>query len=190
MDLADADTATAALPDVKILLERAKCLNDAIDAPGASNDEWFQRFASDTQYSAQLPRGTTTTTASKTPPFPQLLAAFDATVEHVATPAQKKMMMKEPRSGYNYNLTHFVGAMSQQQRRALKLALHADVELIIATARRNATDAEPKLFDGVVLASSSNSTADARTALDALNEEAQEQLHTLKRRIAALAHAD
>jgi hypothetical protein len=36
----------------------------------------------------------------------------------------------------------------------------------------------------------SASTAEARKALDALNDEAQQQLHALQRRIAALARAD
>ena len=111
MDLADTDAACASVLNVRCLLERAKSLNDAIDAPGASNDDWFQRVVSDTYYNEQL-HGTTKC-EDRPPAFPQLLAAFDAAVEKSATPAQKKKM-EEQKSGYNYNLTHFLGAMSQQ----------------------------------------------------------------------------
>ena len=160
MDLADADAACASVADAKGLLERAKTLIKTIDEP--NNHAWCPDkclfdLASDTFYSAQppgiiprgiiitMPRGIMSRAIMPRPPaFPQLLAAFEAAVAQVATPAQKTKKQ-------DYCGTDFLGHMSQHQRRALKLALGTDVELIIATARRNATDAVPKLFDGAPL---------------------------------------
>ncbi len=191
MDLANnMYDACASLPEVKVLLNSAKFLSKTIDQAednAARVDSHLYDVISSTDWSQQ-PRGTTTTTTKPLPAFQQLLAAFEATVDAVATPAQKKKRDSNPHKQFNYNLTNFLHRMSPQQRRALKLALHADTTAIIATARRNATDAVPKLFDGALLPSTS--TAEARKALDALYAEAQEQQSAIARRIAALNRAD
>ena len=146
-------------------------INCTVSAPG---DELLRDVASSTEYTGG--------TAEKKPAFPRLLAAFDAAVETVATKAEKKN--RDKRGFYYYTITNFLHRMSQDQRRELKLALHADAEAIIAAARRDATDGTPKLFDGEPLPSAS--TAEVRLKLGALYQEAQQQLHALQRRIAAL----
>jgi hypothetical protein len=148
-------------------------INCTVSAPG---DELLRDVASSTEYTAQGG------TAEKKPAFPRLLAAFDAAVETVATKAEKKN--RDKRGFYYYTITNFLHRMSQDQRRELKLALHADAEAIIAAARRDATDGTPKLFDGEPLPSAS--TAEVRLKLGALYQEAQQQLHALQRRITAL----
>ncbi len=190
MDLANnMHDASASLPDVKVLLNSAKFLSKTIDQAkdnAARVDSHLYDVISSTNFSQQ-PRGTTNTTKPLLA-FPQLLAAFEATVDAFATPAQKKKRDSNPHKQFNYNLTNFLHRMSAQQRGALKLALHADTAAIIATARFNATDALPKLFDGAPLPSAS--TAEARKALDALYAEAQEQKQAIARRIAALGCAE
>ena len=134
MDLSDADTACASVLHVRCLLERAKNLNDAIDTPDnyvARVDNYVFELASDTYYSEQ-PHGTTKR-EDRPPAFPRLLAAFEAAVEKVATPAQKKKRDDTTNAVvvFNYQLTHFLSRIIRshpQLLRALKLALHADVK--------------------------------------------------------------
>ena len=109
--------------------------------------------------------------------FPNLLAAFEASVP---PPAPKG----GARGEHNYKVTQFLRSMSQSERAALKLALDADVEGIIATVRGAATELT---FDGAPLPCAS--TTDTRAAIDALRNEASEQIDALKRRIAMLDKA-
>ena len=187
MDLSDFDAADTTA-DAARLLDHAKSLVLIIDTPDqvGAPDAKLCTLANDTFYTAQPP--STTDRARRPAPFPRLRDAFDAAIEQVATPAQKKNKQRDNNDSYNYNLTEFVRRMSPDQRLALKRALHDDVDAIIAAARRDATDATTKLFDGAPLPSAS--TADVRKALDALHTDAQQQLRALQHRIAALAHAD
>jgi hypothetical protein len=176
MDLFDYTNRTA---NAKHLLRGAANVMNAIDSPGT--DERLRNIASSTQYTAQ-PLGT----AEKAPAFPHLLAAFDAAVETVATKTEKKN--RDKNGFYYYTITNFLNRMSLDQRRELKLALHADADAIIAAAKRDATDGTPKFFDGVPLRSAT--TAEVRQDLDAMFQEKQKQLHTIQRQINALRECD
>jgi hypothetical protein len=120
--------------------------------------------------------------------FSKLIAEYHSAVtatETNMTPFQRKQQRDRAEK---YRITNFLQYMSKQQRCGLKRALREDVQPFIDMARRNATDAVPKLFDGAPLPSAS--TADVRDALLALQAEAEEQLDVLKSRIAALGRAD
>ena len=168
--------------DAENLLKSAKILVNAINSPDtfSTPDQFVHNVASSTGYTAQPPG--TSKDEDRPPAFPRLLAAFDAAVETVATKREKKI--KEEKGFYYYNLTNFLRRMPQDQRRELRLALHADVDAIIAAAKRDATDGTPKLFDGVPLRSAS--TVEVRQDLDAMFQEKQKQLHALQRQINAL----
>jgi hypothetical protein len=150
-------------PHTKRLLQVAASLIALIDTPDMVGrpDERLRDAVSDQCWTVQPPN--TFATEDKPHAFPTLLAAYGAT--RLAT-------AKSPGNTHRAELRD----MSQEQRRALKLALHADVTRIIAAARRDATDATPKLFDGAHLTSTSTSTststADVRKALNALLQDA------------------
>ena len=121
-------------------------------------------------------------------PFSKLIAEYHSAVtatQSTMTPLQQKR--KRDREEM-YHISIMLEFMSKKQRCGLKRALREDVQPFIDMARRNATDAVPKLFDGAPLPSAS--TADVRDALLALQAEAEEQLDVLKSRIAALGRAD
>jgi hypothetical protein len=178
MDLFDYTTCERTA-NAKQLLGSAAYVTNIINSPGtvSAPDERLHCAASSTEYTAQPPG-----TAEKKPAFPHLLAAFDAAVETVATKAEKKN--RDKKGFYYYTITDFLRRMSQDQRRELKLALHADAEAIIASAKRDATDGTPKFFDGVPLHSST--TVEVRQDLDAMFQEKQKQLHIIQRQIEAL----
>ena len=163
-------------PRVEDLLRDAATLATIIDAPDtvASPDDRVRRIASDTYFTAQPLN--TTARSDKPPAFPKLLAAFEASVP----PAPKG----GARGEHNYKVTQFLRSMSQAERAALKLALDADVDGIIATVRGAASELT---FDGAPLPCAS--TTDTRAAIDALRNEACEQIDALKRRIAMLDKA-
>ena len=172
LDMFNADL-QAHHPRVEDLLRNAATLATIIDAPDAvaSPDDKLRRTAADTFFTAQPLN--TTARSDKPAAFPNLLAAFEASV-----PASKG-----PRE-HNYTVTHFLQGMSQAERAVLKLALDADVEAIIAAARVAGTELT---FDGAALPCAS--TTDTRAALNALRDAASEQIAALNRRIAMLDKA-
>ena len=170
-------------PRAEILLRNAATLATIIDAPdaAASPDDKVRRIASDNYFTGQPLN--TTARGDKPPAFPKLLAAFEASVP----PPSKK----SGRGEHNYAVTHFLQSMSQAERAALKLALDADVEGIIATVRGAATELT---FDGAPLlllpsSSSSGSTTDTRAAIERLRNAAGAQIVALNLRIAKLDRA-
>jgi hypothetical protein len=120
--------------------------------------------------------------------FPQLLAAYQTEV--IATELRMTPYQQNEQKRYEDRGKNFLPYMIKTQRETLKRALESDVQLFIATARRFATEA--KLFDGLLLASSSSGSstiADTRGDLLALQTETQEQIIVLQRRLAAIDKA-
>ena len=206
MDLAHADDVCASLPHVTALLNQVKQLDKLINQAKDNNaggrslvDYQLYNTARETKYTAQGAGGAK---EDKPIAFPHLLAAFEAAVEQVATPAQKKKRDDSTYKQFNYSVTHFLHDMMtckkherRDYHRALKLALQADTTAIIATARRIATDILPNLlFEGAPLllpsTSSTTTTDEARKAIEALYAEAQEQQCAIARRIENLECAE